>query len=290
MEEVTIGGSARRVGEFSAFKAFYAMELVTSIETVWRRCLSAAATFKREYEEENVTTIDRAEARRLFAPRQAVETVPVTDDAGEIRTAGDEIVFERKPLFDDQGRPIMGPDPLGHLTDADWSANGQKLRVPDSPPARLLQAVMAKTAFSEGRVEILRLLALTLVPNGDLERWERDDAAQIDARLDEEARQLVHGAALDELLELAAVTVRVAKDQLRDPFDSIRTELNNLRAKETSSSPAPAATPMRIEDEGAPDTPDAENGSSSSQDASTGDPSTSGTESRSGSATSYAPA
>lgn len=287
MTEVTIGGEARRVGEFSAFKAFKAMELVSEIEGVWRKMLSAAAEFKRTYEAENVTTIDRAEARRMFGPRQAVETRPLERD-GEIVVVDDEIVFERTPLFDEAGRPIMGPDPLGHLAEEDWAASDHKLNVPDSPPTRLLQAFMAQIAFKEARAQIMRLLALVLIPNSELERWQRDDETQIDRLLDEAGTALVHDAALDELLELGAVTVEVARDQLRDPFESIKTSIERLRRKQQATETAPPPEPMRVEAE--PDSPDEANGSSSSPDASTGDPSTSGTASRSDSASSYAPA
>lgn len=267
--QVQIGGEPVTLGEFSAFKAFRAMEIIANAQQVFRAVLSEAADFKREYEAEHFVVIPRAEARRSFPPRPLVRVV--REEIGD-----DRLAFREEPVLDDDGAPVLGPDPLGHLTDDDWKASGNELRIADSPSERLQWASMIPKGFKLGRVEVLRLLALVTTSNRELEAW--DGEKDIDAELDRVAKDLLHRSRAGELVALAAAALELCKAEISDPFDqlveSVRTTFTSEADPETTDS-APATAPpppMTVEHDSTPPS------SSTSPDGSDGRPTSSSTE------------
>lgn len=257
MATVTIGGDSREIREFSAFKASKALELVSEIQDKFEDVLFAGGEFKRRYEERNYTEIGRTEARRTFAPMVVFRDVPVRDAAGEIvRDTDGAVMVAREPVLDEHGRPIIGPDPLGHLSEEDWAANDQKLRISESPPQQLYFAAMVPAAYQVARDQFLRLCALALAANSELERWDDDSSIKIEDRLEEEARALLHRAKLGELIELAAAVAKAVREEIRDPFDELASEFRATFVSATEED-APEATPevepMRVETEEEPD-------------------------------------
>lgn len=234
--QVTIGGEPRTLGDFSAYKAFKAMETVAQVEEVWRAVLSAAATYKREYERENYVELDRSSARRHFAPIPLWETV-----------RDGESVIER-PAVTPDGKAIIGPDPLGHLTEGDWEASGQKLRLPDSPSEQLVTAHMIPVAFKLGRDQVLRLLAIATVSNADIEKWDADGVEHVDVELDKAAHELLHRCKADELLELAAAALEHFKAQVAGPFEKLVASVQTtFRQQEAEVSGPPPMTVESVE-------------------------------------------
>lgn len=276
--QVQIGGEPQTIGEFSAYKAFKAMAILASVETAWREVLKASATFKREYEAENFVELDRAEARRQFRPRPLERVRREEQDDGRIALIDE-------PVLDEQQRPIVGPDPLGHLTEEDWQAAGNKLRIAESPSERMQIAAMIPRAFELGRDAVLQLLALVVVSNADLERW--DTEGTVDDELTKRAAELHHRAKLDELVDLATTALELCRDQVATPFDRLaeaaRTTFRST-APETPAAKTPE--PMKIEEEASSE--HSPPSSTEFPDASDGSPPSSSTEAASDSSTSYA--
>lgn len=256
MIEVTVGGEPRRIGDFSAFKATLAMELVSDAQEQVETVLDAGAEFKRRFESKNYVELDRATARREFAPAVLWRDVPVKEDDGSLARDGDGVVvLSREPALGEDGQPIIGPDPLGHLTEDDWAAGNQKIRLPDSPSKEWQYAAMVPAAYKHARKEVFRLAALVLTTNEDLERWDLDETVSIDDQLETVAKQLIHRASLPEILGVAKATVQACREQLRDPFEALKAEIKESFGKpqedpEESGEPPPAppvAGPMSVE-------------------------------------------
>lgn len=257
--EVTIGGEPRQLGGFSAYKAFKAMEIIGDAEGIYREVLSESAAFVRQFEEENVVELDRAEARRQFTAQPIFER---TEEEVDGRT-----VVATRPVVVN-GEPLLTPDPLGHLTDADWQASGNRLRIGKSPSEDVRIAAMVPRAFKLGREQATRLLALALTSNADLEKWDGD--GDVDAQLDATARRLLHQAAADELLALAVATLRLCREQISGPFgevvEAIRTTFRPETPEQESETESDRPEPMRVV------TPDSPTSSSESPDGSDGNP------------------
>lgn len=221
--QVTINGESRSLSGFSAFKAFCAMQILADAEEIGRDVLNEAASFKREYEAANYVEMTRAEARREFPPKPLREVVRRETEDGRI-----EVV--EAVVFDSAGAPLM-VDPLGHMTDADWQATDHKMRVSDSPGEKMQVAAMIPVAFRKGRVELLRLLALVLTSNADLEQWDTD--GDVEERLDRAGKALMHDASIEELTELASAALALCREQIAGPFGRLMDE-----ARATFTTPA----------------------------------------------------
>lgn len=224
---VTIGGARQELGSFSAFKAFRIMDVISEAEGIYRDFLFGAAEFKQEFEKRNVVELDRVEARREFRPRPLYRTIRTELEDGRISV-------EDTPMVDDEtGEPVLGADPLGHISEEDWKASNNVLRVGTSPSEDTIVAAMIPRAFKQARESVLRLLALVVVSNSDLERWDQD--GDVDQRLEDEAKRLLHRAKGDELVILAAASLRMVREQIRGPFDDLIEEVRTTfqRSQET---------------------------------------------------------
>lgn len=280
---LTIGGATVELKPFMAFKAMRAMRMV---RVLFREhgpsILAEGGRFKREFEGENYTELDRAEARRMFPPRPLTKQVPLERD-GELvfetvpgqddDEPGRELVVLTEPALDPAGQPLMR-DPLGHLTDQDWEKSGNKLRVPESPDRWLQYAVMAAAAIEQAEDLSMQLLALILADDRDLERWDTEGNTNVDAELQAAARTLPHRARADEFVRLLVGAAAFMVDQLGDTLNEVKGDVGKIRAAlpgaTTDSEPEPEA--MQIES--------SSNGltsSTSSEAATTGPPSTSST-------------
>lgn len=251
MSEVTIGGETRNIGQMSAFKAMMVGDLLTDAEQAVREVLLEMARFKRSYEQEHYTEMGRAEARLAHRPGALWREVPVTNDGEVVKDDDGVVVLAREPVLVD-GRPVIGPDPLGHMTEADWEHSGQVLQQHETPAEGYQWAAVVPVAFRLARSTVLRLVALALTPNADLEKWD-DQGDEIRDKLDEEAKRLVHRSAADELMAAFVSTLEAAKDQLAGPFGQARAAVGDLLGrsqegeKEPASSPPPPMTPASDE-------------------------------------------
>lgn len=266
--QVTIAGEPRTLGGFSAYKAFYAMQILADGEAIGRRVLNEAADFKREYEARNFVEMTRAEARREHPPKALMSIVRREIEDGRIEIA-------EEPVRDEHGQ-VVTIDPLGHMTEEDWAADDHRMRVSESPPERIAIAAMIPVAFRHGRKELLRLLALVLTSNADLERWDGD--GDVDAELQKIADSLMHSASIEELTDLASAALELCREQIAGPFGRLmaeaRTTFGQPRPAETETTPAAAAFVAEEEDE----TPDSPTSSTESPADTDGTPASSSTE------------
>lgn len=284
--EVTIGGEARTLGEFSAYKALKALEILSDVETAWRAVLTEAASFRQQYGEENFVELSRVDARRQFRPRVLERTRRVEMEDGRLEIVDEPVMNEAT------GEPLLSPDPLGHLTDADWEASGQKLRIPEQPAETLQVAAMVPLAFKHGRDAALSLMALVLATNAELEDWDREGAEKVDEKLKERAAELRHRAKLDEIVDLATATLQLCREQVAGPFGKLADQARTIFRSESETPKTDTPPPMTIVEEGDADasTPDSPTSSSPSPESSDGHPTSSSTEPASDSSPSFASA
>lgn len=233
--QIQIGGEPRQLGDFSAFKAVHAMEVVGEIEATVRELVHEGGDFRREYEQRHFVEMTRTEARRQYRP-QPLYLREALEGGGE----------RAVPVLRGEGAvAVLGPDPLGHLTDADWEASGNVLRIPESPDENAVMMALVPKAFATAHKSVTRLLALVVTPNSDLEKW--DGTSDIDDELDRVARDLMHRASADELIRLAVAAMELAKAQIAGPFVEAREAMRSLFASSATAATDPVPQPMTIE-------------------------------------------
>jgi hypothetical protein len=188
---------------FSLRKGLRVLHTLRWISQSVPQILKAWADFTREYEAANVTEIDRAFARVEYAPRPLMDEEPLLGDDGRAITdqLGQALVRRTPRLVD--GVPVMGPDPLAHLTEEDWQASGNRLRIPRSPSVEERVAAIFPMALEVAEEQTLALLALLSMTNEEYDaaakgKGAKDAQAAIDARKDE-----LLSAPMYDMLELA---------------------------------------------------------------------------------------
>lgn len=242
----TIGGEPVTIQEFSAFKAIHAMDVLSEVEGSWRQVVYAMGDYKTEFGKKNTMRLSRAEARRQFRAKPLYRARNVVKD--DVVT---EVIEE--PVIDASGQPVLGPDPLAHLSDSDWQSSGNVLEIPEQPSPDEVIAAMVPFAFKLARVQVLRVIALALTPNRQLEEWDTDapgDPGVLNQHLDDSARRLVHEAKADEIVAIAVAVAEKIKAQLVGPFEQARAAFKDLIPKETpAASEEELPPPMTIVEE-----------------------------------------
>lgn len=209
---VTVGEETIRLEPFSGRKAIRVIRTIEHITKGVPEILDRWADFTREYEARNVTEVDRATARHFYGPRPIYESEPVLADDGKtvVTDAYGEPLVRRVPRMDSNNQVVLGADPLAHMTDADWEASGNRLRLPKSPNQGEQIAAVFPMALDLAEEEVLKLLAVLATPNAELKRKSRDGSLKeyLAARADE----LIDAPATD-LLELAVVAGEMVDEQ-----------------------------------------------------------------------------
>lgn len=226
---VAVGGEQITIPTFSAFKAAHSMEILADVEEAVREILDRKGDYEREYATRHATEIPRAEARRQFSPRPLMRRVENEDGTVEVG-----------PIVEN-GVALMGPDPLAHLTDQDWEASGNVLRVPELPDEQTVMLAMIPIAFKAARTAVFQLLALVLASNAECEQWDTEDS--LDASLSAAAKTLMHKASAEELAALVVAAVEQAGDQIADPFKEAGMAIRSMLSppqQEGSDQPAAA--------------------------------------------------
>lgn len=173
------------------------------------------------------------EAYTAFKTKYEAENVSVLDRA--------EAVFR------------FGPR-LAHLTDEDWARSGEKLRLGAAPSTNEVVAAVWPIAMDAAEDEVLRLLALCVIPSGDLKR-AKDEGGQdaVDKALLIRGEDLLDEATnAADLIELAVVAAETLRDQFAVKADGLGPRVGKLlealglkRAASPNSdeSPTPTETP-----------------------------------------------
>jgi hypothetical protein len=226
---------------------------------------------------EHTTALPRSEARRQFRPRVLQKTEPARDDAGEIlRDKDGEVVVVVVPVLDDQGHPVLGPDPLGHLSEEDWQGSNQALAVTTREPSREERVLAGlKQGMRIARDNVLRLLAVIVTPNEELEEWETNGQKVILDELDRVGRDLLFKTKGHELLQIALTAAEVIHDQFAptvseagDAWGKLETFFGRRPSEESATATPPGAgpAPMVVEHVGTPGTDERPGSSSESRE------------------------
>jgi len=223
MATVTVGGDDIKLEPFSARKAIRVIRTIEAIAKGVPDVLDEWAAFTRRYEAANVTEIDRATARSRFGPEPLMDEEPVIHNGNALTDGAGNVLTRRTPKLDEQNRPVMGPDPLGHMTEEDWAAAGHKLRMPKSPSNEEKIAAIFPKALDLAEAETLRLLALLAMSNAEVKHAARAD---IKEALDKRADEMLDAPA-EDLLELAVAAGEMVEDQFVSKVKALGERLPN---------------------------------------------------------------
>lgn len=151
-----------------------------------------------------------------------------------------------------------------------------ELPAPMSPQEQLLQAM--PRLLEQARKEVVRLLAILIVPNAELQ--EADENDRVEQVLDQHKNLLLYEAELDELADLALAAHEVLTDQLSSRKDRlgkmVESLVNLFRWGQQAQTLTGPATTTESEPEGQTtipptSTPDAPTSSISSESTTGGD-------------------
>lgn len=199
--EAQVGDRSYRIEPFNGRKAILAGRMVARIAKRVPGLLEADGDFQRKYSEANAVRVTRSMALGVDGWKER----------------------------------------LGDITDEEWKQLGGVLVLPHPPTFELRLAAVFMEAFETAEEEVLKLLALTVIPNGDL----ADAASQNSVKevLLEWSGRLMDNGTLVELVDLAAV----AAEQVRDEFEAGGGGLGKLRALwqgQGAEAETPAPQPM----------------------------------------------
>jgi hypothetical protein len=103
---------------------------------------------------------------------------------------------------------------LGHLSDGDWEQRGNVLTLPATPETRDLFFAVFPHLMDVAETDVLRLLALIVIPNSELAGAAREGS--VDDALSKEADRLLDDATVGQLAELAVAAVDVVQEEFND--------------------------------------------------------------------------
>lgn len=206
---VKVGERDVRLEPFSGRKAIRVIRTIERITKGVPEILDRWAQFTREYEAAHVTEIDRAFARVEYAPRPLMDEEPLLDGDGKALTDQlGQVLVRRTPKIVD-GVPVLGPDPLGHMSEQDWLASDNRLRIPKSPSMEERVAAIFPMALDLAEHETLQLLALLSMTNVEVKDAAKGDLPEA---LSERAEDLLDAPA-DDLMELAVAAGEMVEEQ-----------------------------------------------------------------------------
>lgn len=228
--ELTIDGEAITLERPRGRKVSVALALLRALGAKWPRIVNRWADYEADYERRHVLELDRGQAMLRYSARPAIDDdgeliyYPETVDAGDGQT---------RP-HPHAGEVVMLPSPLEGMTEEAWAAAGHKLRMPRSPHWGQVLAAVLPEALGDNEDDLVdaaevelddksdpvagverdvyRLLALFVMPNGDVKRYRNDGTLK--QRLGEQADELLDNAYADELLELGVAVGELIDDQL----------------------------------------------------------------------------
>lgn len=224
MSTVKVGDEDIRLEPFSGRKAIRVIRTIESISKGVPEILDRWADFTREYEARNVTEMDRATAKHYYSPQPLMDEEPILVDGVAVTDDIGNVIVRRTPKLDGGGKPVMGPDPLAHMSDEDWGASGNKLRLPRSPSNEEKIAAIFPMALDLAEHEVTTLLALLATSNADLKRKARDGTLK--EHLEARAEELLDAPATD-LLELAVGAGEMVEEQFTNKVKSLGGRLPN---------------------------------------------------------------
>lgn len=122
------------------------------------------------------------------------------------------------------------------IPEAAWNADGY-IELPDSPDQMEIIGFIFPEAFKLARNEVLKLLALALISDNDLQ--EAEGGGQLDSALLDRGKRLLFQATLGQLINLTGVVT----EMVQDTFDEQAEALGKIR------SALQRARPNRVEEQ-----------------------------------------
>lgn len=206
MRSVKAGDRTYDIQPFRGLKALEAAELVARIMDAVPGLMTEVSEFSREYAEKNAERITVDEVRYQIAQWDARRL-----SGEEIPKTAWEVLYE-SGAFNDRGF----------------------IQTPKAPsPFEQVGAVFPKV-IKGAKEDTLRLLALVLIPNGNLK--DADKADRIDEELYDLGRELLYEADLTELVEIVVVGIEVLQEQLAPAQASVGKLTRLLRGRQNGSS------------------------------------------------------
>lgn len=240
---ITIGDERVDVPDLNGVKAVEALRLLQQVMRLAPDVARRRADFIRAYGEQYFEVLSRGEAKLRFGP------VPVLDGEGDIAR-------------DEHGQVLTIPSPVDRMTEDDWRAMGNQLRLPQRPSNNEVGMELLDVLLDKALEPTLRLLALAVANNSEVLRRKRDGDLQ--SWLDDRGEELLDRGRLDQLMELALVAVETANTQVRQKLEQLGDRWGNALSafgikpdapdhpqpdrtpstdsKSTSSSDSPAST------------------------------------------------
>lgn len=204
VHEVTVGDRTIRIEDFSARKGLRILRLLEHTAKGVPEIQKRWGEYTREYEDTHTVDLDRALARSQYPPEPLMREEPVVVDGVVQTDLLNRPLVRREPMFDEAGKVRVGPDPLGHITDADWAASGNKLRQPRSPTAAEQVVAILPLAIELAEGEVAKLLGLVAMPNRDVKTYGRDSLDVLWEKAAELGDDILE-APMDQVVELAVV-------------------------------------------------------------------------------------
>lgn len=195
------------IERFTMQKAMRVITLLGIVEKSIPEITKLAADYRREYREQNVIELDRAQARMEYGPR------PVLDEEGAVAMRED-------------GSVVTMPSPLDSLTDDDWERSGHKLRFNQSPSTAEVMLAVFPSVYEKAEQPVLRLLALVAMKNDDVSRTVRDGT--IWDEVDRFAAEVIEPALLEEVMELAVAAGEQIEGQVMSKAKSLGARAGKL--------------------------------------------------------------
>lgn len=230
---VKIGGKDRPVEEFSARKVMRAPKILARAPEAWEAIVDAWHTAAGEFAQRHPETLERSAARAIHGPQPLMQPM-LGPDGQPVRDGDGNPLIE--PMRDERGDFVMGPDPLGHVSDEEWAAWGQKLVTPGKAPWSYLAGRTFPLALAYAEREVVQLLALCVVTNAEFAEAAKADAGEqgdgIDQLLERTGEEILDDATGNELFEIALVGGETLERQFREQFEALveGERLKNLRS------------------------------------------------------------
>ncbi|HEU4657899.1 MAG TPA: hypothetical protein VFR97_10250 [Capillimicrobium sp.] len=208
--EVTVGGQTVIIQPFSPRKALLAGAIVSSIGDSWEQLFREAARFAAQLAQDNATVYNRATAMALLEHRPR----PLLDS-------------ENEPIVVD-GKAVMRPGALDHITEEAWERSGHELRIPERPDPAVINAYLMPKALGLFERQVARLLALAIVTNAELGKAAEEGGDEaVNRLLDDKRGLLLDQSTIGELVRLFTLTAERVQDELRADLDELGDRVGN---------------------------------------------------------------
>lgn len=122
----------------------------------------------------------------------------------------------------------FGAERLQGITEEDWQANGNMLRLPKSPTTQEIVWSVFPKAYRFARLELLRLAALFEASDQELEEWDEANDVDIGEKLLERGRAIAHESKGTQLLELIVAGAERVQTEFGDKIAEIGGRLGNV--------------------------------------------------------------